>query len=234
MQISYDNAFGGTDTTHEDSKKHRAFMENPVGVGFHKNLSADIINGKPLPNTEEIGKQVSKPNGPYRPLSFGPIGRGWEPRYRLAGTYDQNWLDNIFPFLPADFNKAYYQCAPSDQQMEYLRGNELVELINLTPQGHSAFFIPKIDVPVVFFLKKGGHETTKAVADTLVLEPDNKRFMITWRARLPLKKNMFEVAQVLVGQKPRGWWRARELGKTYYPSLRGFIQSKKREKLEEE
>lgn len=233
MPITYDNAFGGTDNTHKDPAKHRAIMENPIGVGFHTNLNADVINGKPLPNTEEIGKKVSKPKGRYHPMSFGPTGRGWKPRYKLAGTYDQNWLDNVFPFLPADFNEAYYQSAPMDQQMEYIRGSEIVELFNLSPQGHIRFSIPKIDVPIVFFLKKGGREEAKAIADTLVLEPDNKRFIITWRASLPLKRNIFEVAQVLVGEKPRSWWLAREIGKTYYSSLKELIQANRLEKLEE-
>ena len=50
-------------------------------------------------------------------MSFGPVGRGWHPRLGYAGTYDQNWLDNVFPFLPADFRDDYYQAAPADQQI---------------------------------------------------------------------------------------------------------------------
>ncbi len=42
-------------------------------------------------------------------MALGPVGRGWEPRYKLAGTYDQNWIDNVFPFLPSDFEDAYFQ-----------------------------------------------------------------------------------------------------------------------------
>ena len=35
MPISYDNAFGGVDDTHEKSEKHRAYFPNPIGLGFH-------------------------------------------------------------------------------------------------------------------------------------------------------------------------------------------------------
>jgi len=56
---------------------------------------------------------------------------------------------------------------------------------------------------------------------------------MTWRACLPLKKNMFEIPQVLVGKMSRGWWRARELGKTYYPSLAQLAMEKKAETEEE-
>ncbi|MCK5013694.1 MAG: DUF2169 domain-containing protein [Candidatus Omnitrophica bacterium] len=56
-----------------------------------------------MPNTEETGKPVTKPNGKYRPMAFGPFGRAWKQRIQYAGTYDQHWIDSVFPFLQADF-----------------------------------------------------------------------------------------------------------------------------------
>ncbi len=234
MPISYNRAFGGSDDKHPDTSKHSAYMPNTAGRGYHVNKNRELMDNAPLPNTEERGKPVIQPAGNYRPMSFGVIARNWEPRYRLAGTYDQDWIDNVFPFLPADFNAAYYQAAPVDQQIDFLKGNEMVELINLTPQGKTVFHLPKHEIPVTFFLKKGGKDEKQAMADTLVLEPDLGRFTITWRAHIPLKKNMFEVPQILAGKKSRGWWRARELGKTYYPSLKAFIDSKRKEAKEAE
>lgn len=233
MPISYDVAFGGSDDQHPNKNKHSAYMPNTVGRGYHVNTSHELMHGTPLPNTEERGKSVSLPAGKYRPMAFGVIARNWEPRYRYGGTYDQNWIDNVFPFLPADFNDAYYQAAPVDQQIDFLHTNEVVELINLTPPGRTVFRLPKKEIPVTFFLKKGDKETRQAMADTLVLEPDLNRFTITWRAHLPLKKNMFEVPQVLAGTMPRAWWRARELGKTYYSSLEELSRSKRAQAVEE-
>ena len=232
MPISYDRAFGGSDDKHPDKSKHSAYMPNTVGRGYHVNSGHELMHNTPLPNTEERGKSVSLPAGNYRPMGFGVIARNWEPRYKLAGTYDQNWVDNVFPFLPADFNNAYYQAAPVDQQIDFLQGNEVVELINLTQQGRTVFRLPKKEIPVTFFLKKGGKEEKQAMADTLVLEPDLNRFTITWRTQLPLKKNMFEVSQVLAGNMSRAWWRARELGKTYYPSLKTLVDTKRQETAE--
>jgi hypothetical protein len=37
---------------------------------------------------------------------------------------------------------------------------------------------------------------------------------------------MFEIAQVLVGDMSRAWWRARELGKDYHPGLASLVRSK--------
>lgn len=233
MPISYDTAYGGTDHTHEKPSKHKAFMLNPIGVGFHDNQQAEFIHGKPLPNSEEINNPVKSPTGNYRPMAYGPIGRGWEPRYKLAGTYDQNWIDNVFPFLPSDFDDAYYQAAPFDQQIDYLRGSETVVLQNLTSDGFRKFQIPQVQVPIVFFLKKGETKKSNGVADTFIIEPDLGYFTMTWRTSMPLRKNMFEVVEVLVGEMPRGWWRARKTGKIYYRSLNELIQAKRHESEED-
>ena len=91
-----------------------------------------------------------------------------------------------------------------------------------------------IDVPVVFFRKRGEREAARGVIDSLVIEPDLGVFSMTWRAHLPLKKNIFEIPQVLVGRKSKAWWRARELGKDYYPSLEHLARQRRTEAAEEE
>ena len=233
MPISYDNAFGGMDYRHKDESKHSAYMPNPVGKGYHGVLDGDLVDGSPLPNTEELNRSIKIPNQDYKPMAFGSIGRGWSERLQYTGTYDDQWLADVFPFLPADFDERYYQAAPQDQQLQQLKGGEDVVLINLTPDGRTHFKLPQLEVPVVFFRKKGGKEETRARLDTLVLEPDKGLFTLTWRAMIPLKKNMFEIPQILVGNKTKAWWRARELGKTYYPSLDHLIREKKAEQAEE-
>jgi hypothetical protein len=229
MPISYDNAFGGLDNFHQDKNKHGAYMQNPVGKGFHQLLDSYLVDGSPLPNTEEINRPIQRPDADYQPMAFGPVGRGWTPRLQQAGTYDQDWIDNTFPFLPADFNEAYYQAAPADQHIPYPKGGEEVVLVNLSPEGRIAFRLPTAEVPVVFFRKKGERHETQAVIDTIVIEPDKGIFTMTWRASVPLKKNIFEIPQALAGKMSRGWWRARELGKTYYPSLAHLAKANRSE-----
>lgn len=159
-------------------------------------------------------------------MAFGPVSRSYPPRVKYAGTYDQKWLDEVSPFLPADFDERYFQAAPEDQQIAYPQGGETVELINLTPEGKTTFKLPKRDVPVVFFRKSGEKEEKQAVIDTILLEPDEMRLMICWRTHLPLRRNIFEVPQAVAGRMSRGWWRARELGKTYHRSLRAMVTAK--------
>jgi hypothetical protein len=210
LPISYDRAFGGADLRHQDPAEHAAFMPNPSGRGFHRHLFEEWIRGSPLPNTEELDNAVSAPNGSYRPMAFGPIGRHWEPRYRYAGTYDQKWLDEEFPFLPADFDEQYYQSAPLDQQLPKPLGEQRVTLVNLTADGRRDFVLPHFEAPIHVFPKSGDREDLIAPLDTVVLEPDLERVTMTWRVARPLKKNLFEIAQLLVGRKGAEWWQQRE------------------------
>ena len=234
MPITYDRAFGGVDRLHPDEKKHDPYMQNPVGCGYHAVLEPDLVNGTPVPNTEESGRPISDPKSAYRPMSFGPVGRGWAPRYQYAGTYDDDWLENCFPFLPPDFDDRYYQCAPEDQQLGNIVGGEEVKLYHLTPEGRTSFHLPTNEVPVVFFYKRGDDYKTLARTDTLCIEPDARRLTITWRAHIPLRRNMFEISQVLVGQMSRAWWRARAIGKTYYPSIEAAVKAKAEPELTDE
>lgn len=227
MPISYDRAFGGVDNFHPDPGQHRTYLPNPVGRGYHRLLEPYLVDNTPMPNTEESNAPVTTPNGDYRPMSFGAIGRNFLARYPLAGTYDQNWVDNVFPFLPADFNPAYFQAAPEDQQVEKIVGGEPVILLNLTPDGRRDLHLPVADVPVIFFLRNGSREEMKGAIDTVIIEPEANRLAIVWRASLPLKRDMFEVPQVVVGHMSRAWWRAVNRGKSYYPSLGKLVESRR-------
>ncbi|MGX1174932.1 DUF2169 family type VI secretion system accessory protein [Pseudomonas sp. R151218B TE3479] len=228
QDISYAQAFGGSHPMANEPDMRHCYPANPSGCGWypHRLNSADIL-GMPMPNTEELGKPIDSPSGDFRPMALGPLGRSWPQRARFAGTYDDAWLADCFPFLPGDFDNRYFQAAPDDQQVPHLRGGENVQLLNLTPQERAGFRIPEMDVPVTFFLKKGGHETVSAVIDTLLIDTDARQVQLTWRVARPLRRSIFEIAQVLVGTMSTAWWRARELGKDYYPSLGALVKAKR-------
>jgi len=218
-RISYDIAFGGSDTDPSDPTRSKTFNANPFGVGYYPLTTGDAIIGKVLPNTSEIGRRVDEADGQYVPMAFGPVGRVFPQRLAFAGTYDGHWLDNVFPFLPGDFDDRYFQAAPRDQQFPYPQGGELIVLTNLTPQGRTAFRLPRLQVPVEFVDASFEPVEQQARLDTVVIEPDHERFTLTWRASHRLKRNMLEMRQCVVGRMSQAWYRARERGKTYYPSL---------------
>ena len=211
--IGYDVAFGGCDLRHDDPARHAAFMANPVGRGFHRHLKPEWVDGQPLPLTEAIGEAITDPSGDYPPMAFGPIGRHWTPRGPRAGTYDDAWLAEHFPFLPPDFDPRYHQAAPDDQQVPpgfFHQAPVEVRLAHLTPAGSTRFTLPQLSAPVHVFPRRGSREDHEAVLDTLVIEPDLQRYTLTWRMVRPLRRDLFEIAQVLVGRKGREWWQQRE------------------------
>ncbi|MEN0108403.1 MAG: DUF2169 domain-containing protein [Pseudomonas sp.] len=218
--IDYAHAFGGSYPVADNPELRDGYAANPCGRGwFPRSAATAQIVGMPMPTTEALNQPVDSPHGDFTPMALGPIARSWPPRIGYAGTYDEAWLADGFPFLPADFDTRYYQAAPADQQTDYLKGGEDVLLLCLTAQERAGFKVPRHHVPVTFFLTAGGHETLEAVIDTLLIDTDAGLVEVTWRISRPLKRGMFDIAEVLVGSKPRGWWRARELGKDYYPSL---------------
>jgi len=210
MPVSYDVAFGGADRNSSNEDEHDAYLPNPVGRGWHKHLKNAWVDGKPLPNTEEAGRSVSFPGDSYRPMAFGPLGRGWPARARFAGTYDDKWLADVFPFLPSDFDARYHQAAPEDQQLPLIQGPVDVLLSGLTPDGQRQFTLPHFDAPVHIFPKRGPREDHVAMLDTIVFEPDLEQLSMTWRVARPLKSNMHEIAQVVVGRKGKEWWQQRD------------------------
>jgi hypothetical protein len=210
MPISYDRAFGGADRNSENENEHDACLPNPVGRGWHKHMKNAWVDGKPLPNTEELGKTVRFPTDNHKPMSLGPLGRGWPQRARYAGTYNQQWLDDVFPFLPKDFDERYYLAAPEDQQVPLPKGPMEVMLSGFTADGIRQFTLPHFEAPVHLFPKRGARENYTATLDTIAFEPDRECFTMSWRVARPLKKSMHEIAQVLVGKKGKEWWQQRE------------------------
>jgi hypothetical protein len=226
MPISYDNAFGGIDRSEKNPAALRTFLENPVGRGYsHYKVDLD---GKPLPNTEQLDRPVTDPEGRYRPMALGAIGRSWVPRVQYAGTYDQQWLDNQAPFWPDDFDYRYFQAAPPDQQIPHPAGNEEVILRNLTPDGDVRFRLPKPPMPV-WFLPYGEKDIrVEGVLDTILIEPDRGVFMLTWRAALPMRRSCFDIRQVIAGEMPAAMQRARKYGKKpYYKGLAELVRARR-------
>ena len=232
MPVTYDRAFGGVDDT--DPENASAYMRNPIGRGYGAPCSAEHLLGRAVANTEDPRDPVLLPWGDYAPMGLGLIARGWQPRLALAGTYDQHWMDEVFPFLPADFDTRHFQAAPEDQQISEPTAGEEVVLLNLTSEGRARFRLPaELEVPVAFFPKRGEVEHRRATLDSVLIEPDQGTLRLVWRCTRPLRRDVFEVAEVMVGRASRAWWRAKTLGKTYHASLATLVrQDREREDVE--
>jgi hypothetical protein len=226
MPLIYERAFGGSDHTHRDPKKQGTELRNPVGVGFHVNSDTKMIKGKPLPNLENPRFPVNSWSDTPPPTGFGHLGRGWQPRIKFAGTYDDQWVKDQFPFLPADFDEQYFQAAPSDQQVPYLIGGEVVRCFNMSVSGTLVFAVPEIEVPVVFRFRD--REVKPEVRlDTLVIEPDYSRILLAWRTSVPLGRKLNALREILVGSQPSPPT-PRESGKLHFDSINDLVAWKNR------
>ncbi len=198
MPLIYERAFGGSDHSHPDLKHQGTELRNPVGMGFRKNPQAVDSDGVPLPNVEHPKQPLERWNDAPPPVGFGVVGRAWLPRRSYAGTYDQHWLDKVYPFLPADFDPRYFQCAPEDQQLPSLRGGELMRCLGMTESGSWTVKIPRVQVPVRFCFHDRKVDGEPCL-DTVLLDCDTREAVLTWRASVPLTKKLNHLREVLVG-----------------------------------
>jgi hypothetical protein len=229
-EFSYGSAYGGADRNEDEPDKVLTYADNPIGTGYHPLRRPATLIDELLPNTSDSKSPISDVKGRFRPMALGPVGRNFVPRYKFAGTYDKKWLEEEAPIWPADFSYEYFQCAPRDQQVPFLQGGEQVEMINLTSGGHLSFSVPSRRIPVTCILHNHADVQTECVCDTFFLEPDLDRFSLTWRASIPLRKNLFELKQVIVGELPFSWHskrRAEQVGKTYYASLAEAVANRR-------
>ncbi|SCX77848.1 DUF2169 domain-containing protein [Nitrosospira sp. Nsp13] len=201
MPIMYERGYGGFDPESKDTQGSQWDMRNPLGTGFA--LSSSGIDGVKLPNIEYPDQLIRQWDDRPIPAGFGPICAHWDPRARLAGTYDEKWQQNRFPLLPEDFDDRHYQCAPPDQQApQFLSGGESVTLINLTPGEQLSFELPRIFLGFETFFYTGErqlHERPKL--HTVIIEPDFPRVSLVWHTALPCHPKVYKLNKTRIIQK---------------------------------
>ncbi|MFZ1470718.1 MAG: DUF2169 domain-containing protein [Paracoccaceae bacterium] len=215
LAFGYDTAFGGPDRSRADEQSPPVYADNPYGLGFATVRAGSRIDGLDLPLTEAVDDPVTSPFGAHRPMALGPIPRIVPARVRHAGTYDENWKDAIFPFLPPDFDERYYQCAPPDQQIAPPATGTPVVIVGMTPQGREEFRLPDTDLPVTVFRGRSIALQTTLRPDTLALDCEARQFTLTWRCDTPIRRIITEFSEAWVGPPSRGLARARATGKFY-------------------
>lgn len=194
MPLRYERAFGGTDPAHKNKKKHGVFMENPVGMGFATGSGA--LKGSSVPNFEHFVTKGAKKTGP---AGFGFIAPTWELRATYAGTYDKAWENDGMNVPPRDADIRFNNTAtPYLIKPTPLSGNEKVTLSNLHSLAEKvAFQIPTIHLKTAYIFE---HEAIKprAVLDTLVIEPDENRFILVFRTTYQRSIPWSELIQVTI------------------------------------
>jgi hypothetical protein len=193
VPLVWERAFGGVDATAGES-----VAENPVGVGFRGKRSKLEFDGQRLPNLEDPRNPLKSPDDRVAPAGFGFVAPNWQPRLRYAGTYDDGWLATRAPLLPQDYDERFQQVAPADQVLPgYLRGGEPVEVQNATPSGRLSFALPALRL-VSEVQISGDVAPLGMVIDTVVIDGDRERVLLTWRGSMRIHGRVYDVERVAV------------------------------------
>lgn len=178
LPLDYRFAFGGP-----SSKR------NPVGRGYGD-------KAEKLPYIELQDHPVQSPNDDLRPAGFGPIAASWFPRSDCLGTYDRGWQQTRWPWYPEDFNYAYFNAAPLDQQFPRpLVGNEVLEFQNLHPE-HTTYRVRLPGLRVRCFISRFEARVLMPAEqfvevplcfDTLHVDMNKELATLLWRGNAPVE-----------------------------------------------
>lgn len=197
MAMVYEKAYGGVHFA--NGQVIAAETRNPVGRGFAGSRAADEMNGAPLPNIEDPKQLIRAPNDRPTPACFGFGAPNWEPRMAYAGTYDDAWQKTRAPYLPVDFDKRFLNMAHPDLIYPgFVQGGEPVTIANMHPAGTLKFDVPRVNF--VAHIKIA--ERDRALdfqLETLILEPNQLKLSMVWRAAVPCDKEMLKISEIKIG-----------------------------------
>jgi hypothetical protein len=203
LPLDYEHAYGGADEHAADPSRTETWPENPVGMGFVMDGGKKQLKGMDMAHIENPAKRLKDPWTRLRPEGFGYIAPHWMPRSGFSGTFDSRWQRTRMPFLPEDFNPRFLNAAHPDLiTRDHLTGDEPVVITNASHGGTLKFRLPGLRIRTVFHLR-GERIPARTRLDTLILEPDQGRLMMIYRAALPCDKSMYhlESAEILHGFK---------------------------------
>ena len=199
IPLVYERCYGGWDRSHPNPERHRFHPGNPVGVGFRARGSR-FQEGAPLPNLEDPRARLTRYRGRSRPAGFGFTCPHWEPRRRLAGTYDAAWERERMPLLPEDFQRRFFNAAaPALIAPRFLRGDEAVLVRGASPEGQLSFRLPAIQPPVSrLSFRDRPDETLVGNLDTVIIDLDARKLLLLWRAFTGLDEGPLDVRAIEV------------------------------------
>lgn len=186
LPIRYELAFGGA-----------SFPENPVGMG------ADPSDLR-MPS-------ILDPSNPQALAGFGAIPGAWPQRRRALAGWDPAKLAQATPELPAPMDFSYFNAAPPDQQIPFLRGDEWILLEGLHPSALTVRSrLPGFEARVLLqappFTDANGTEI-ELRCDTLWVDADTLRCAVTWRGVLAIAEEALpelERGRILATLAPLG------------------------------
>lgn len=196
MPLVYEKAFGGKYLV--DGEIESVDERNPVGCGYAGQRSAEKMEAVPLPNLEDPNHLIASISDRPPPAGFGFYAPAWKPRVAFAGTYDAVWQKERAPFLPRDFDRRFLNMAHPDLICRYfLQGGERVTIHGMHPDGVLDFELPRITLKSRI-RRSGRDHAADFVLETLLLEPNQYRLSMVWKAAHPCARGAQEIERIRV------------------------------------
>jgi len=199
IPIVYELAYGGSHIIEGENGEILVDERNPIGLGFRGKRSESELNGLPLPNIEDPDQLLVNVGDESAPVGFGYISPAWIPRKTYAGTYDDAWQKTRAPYLPEDYNPRFMNSAHPDFIFDrYLLGGEDVFLHNLHQQGPLNFKLPQYSL-ICEVMFQTRIEQPPVNLETVLIEPDDNRVSLVWRAEVPCDKEALSIYEIKIG-----------------------------------
>jgi hypothetical protein len=192
VPLVYELTYGGLDTS--DPMHAQVERRNPLGLGFA--VDRKKLVGTPVPPIEDprapLGARSPAPAG------FGVVGADWEPRSSFSGTYDERWQRERAPVHPTDFDLRHNSYASAGLWSAVpLGGDEPIELLGATPEGAWRFQLPKHE-PEIACVLAGERRVLSTYLDTLLIDADEKRIELSYRAFIALPRKSELLQRIVV------------------------------------
>jgi hypothetical protein len=105
------------------------------------------------------------------------------------------------PLYPTDLDDRFFLCSPEDQRpAAFLRGGEVVDLVNLTPGGRITFVLPRFAFRFETEFRGKPSVVHRARLHTVILEPDAPRAIMVWHTALPAHADALRLTQTSINQ----------------------------------
>ena len=190
MSLSWEHSFG-------DGQ----YAANPLGRGIIPDTCPrDAIIT--LPNVEYFNDLIVDSYDRPRPAAMLPVLPHWAPRASRAGTYDQEWKKNRWPWFPDDVDPNFFNVASEDQQFAgFFEGGEAVHIRGMHPEYQDIHCtVPMLRPRCFATVKKdpkaaAEHDTFREVgirADTLWLFPDSMTGVLIYHGTTPVRDEEFD------------------------------------------
>lgn len=119
-----------------------------------------------------------------------------------AGTYDAKWQAEHFPYLPADFDFAFYQSAQAELTAPgWLDGDEPIVLLGCLPMGRLETVLPGIRILSILTGQDGLSQPAPLRLDTVSIDLDTETVQLVWRYAVPKR---WGLRKVLLSAIPSG------------------------------